>query len=32
VFAGYSFYPTKPLGSYGDAGLITSFHTPAGGV
>jgi hypothetical protein len=32
VFAGYSFYPTKPLGSYGDAGLITTFHAPAGGV
>jgi dTDP-4-amino-4,6-dideoxygalactose transaminase len=23
-FAGYSFYPTKPLGSYGDAGMITT--------
>jgi len=23
-FAGYSFYPTKPIGSYGDAGLITT--------
>jgi dTDP-4-amino-4,6-dideoxygalactose transaminase len=22
--AGYSFYPTKPMGSYGDAGLITT--------
>ena len=23
-FAGYSFYPTKPMGSFGDAGLITT--------
>jgi len=24
TFAGFSFYPTKPLGCYGDAGLITT--------